>query len=1099
MRTADELGAAGVKGTAVTTLFDNIDEHLGERLVTSFEVSKRIDAAVGYFNLRGWGDLSRALDSRSPSAEPVARVVVGMTLPDHHHRVVNYLQGDLDQVDPEPEIDGSEAKVRREAALHRFRQQLMRGIPTESDLRELRRMRRHLASGLLRVKLFTRRPMHAKTYICHRDDVLTPIVGYVGSSNLTLAGLRHQYELNVDVVDSDAALKLAKWFQDRWDDTFSLDITDDLIRLIDESWASEELVDPYLVYLKVCYLVSQEARDGLASYSLPAGIGGQLLEFQASAVKTLARRIVNRGGAMLGDVVGLGKTITAVAVAMMLREEKGFSTLVVCPKNLVKMWEEYFEAFEVTGKVVPYSLAARDLPDLRRHQFVIVDESHTLRSDTRIDYQAVHAYIRRNESKVLLLTATPYNRRYRDVANQLGLFLDDDTNLGITPMMALIKNPNLINVVDGKVSTLLAFKKSDEADDWRRLMSEHLVRRTRSFIRKNYAEFDPDAKQEYVTFSDGKRFYFPDRVARPLPHRFSDGDPAQLMVEDTTLDAIDNLALPRYSLSAYVREDAKPNGKEAKIIEDLTQGSGHLAGITRTSLYKRLSSCGHAFVISLERHLDRNRMFLYAIEHELSLPVGAVLDDMLSGETDEEADTLELEGTSQRQYEELARRNPASIRWLPSGLFKPQLREHLEDDAKSIERLLETFGTVDHTTDSKIDALVDLVLNKHPEEKILIFSEYRHTVEYVADALSSRGVRAVGSVSGSTDDPTRLAHRFSPNSNRRLLGDAVEVKDELRVLVSTDVLSEGQNLQDAHIVVMYDLPWAIIRLIQRAGRIDRVGQEAREVLVYTFLPDDSVEAVLNLRQRIRRRLAESASVFGSDEQFFGTDEEVQAIEDLYHGKIDEVEDADVDAASYAYEVWQRAEREAPELAARARALPDLVYATKAAPEASEDSGVLAYARTDRGFDGFGLSLGDGETRLMTALEALRTLACEPDETPLERMQDHFERVGALIRGPLQRPRLAAGQLRGTRLRVWQRLNGSFEAAAPDVESALDALFATPLTAEAESRLRVALRERNNQDLAELVAVLFRDARLVVADDGDHDPLRIICSMGLVAP
>ena len=1081
----------------MTTLFDNIDEHLGERLVASFAASDRIDAAVGYFNLRGWGDLSRVLDTRQPSGDPVARVLVGMTLPDHHHRLISHLQGDLNQIDPEPEVDGSEARVRRDTALHRFRQQLMRGIPTDGDLRELRRMRRHLAGGLLRVKLFTRRPMHAKAYICHRDDVATPILGYVGSSNLTLSGLRHQYELNVDVVDSDAAPKLARWFDDRWDDAFSLDITDDLIRLIDESWASDIPVDPYLVYLKVCYLVSQEARDGLASYSLPAGIGGQLLEFQASAVKTLARRIVNRGGAMLGDVVGLGKTITAVAVATMLREEKGYSTLVICPKNLVQMWEEYFEVYEVTGKVVPYSMAARNLPDLRRHQFVIIDESHTLRSEKRLDYQAVHSYIRRNESKILLLTATPYNRRYQDVANQLGLFLDDDTNLGITPMMALTKNPNLINVVDGKVSTLLAFKKSDEPDDWRRLMSEHLVRRTRSFIRKNYADFDPQSNQEFVTFTDGSRFYFPDRVAKPLPHAFSAGDPARLMVDEVTLDTIDALLLPRYSLSSYIREDAEPDSKEAKVLEDFAQSSGHLTGITRTSLYKRLSSCGYAFTISLQRHRDRNRMFLYAIENDLAIPVGAVLDEMLSGEVDEDDDFPDLEGTAQKQYEELVRRSPRSIRWLGSGLFNPELSQHLAADAEAIEGLLKDFGAVDHTTDSKIDALVDLVVNEHPNEKVLIFSEYRHTVEYVAESLAKRGIASVGAVSGSTDNPTRMAHRFSPNSNRRLLGDSVEVKDELRVLVSTDVLSEGQNLQDAHIVVMYDLPWAIIRLIQRAGRIDRVGQEASEVLVYTFLPDDSVEQVLNLRKRIRRRLAESAAVFGSDEQFFGTDEEIRAIEDIYNGKIEEADDGDVDAASYAYEVWQRAERETPDLARRARGLPDLVYSTMTAPEAIEDDGVLAYARTDRGFDGFGLISGESDPRLMTALEALRVLACEPEDKPQERMHDHFERVSALIRGPLQRPRLAAGQLRGVRLRVWQRLNGSLEAAAPDVELALDALFAAPMTTEAESRLRVALRERNNQDLAELVAVLHRDNLLTIPDDSDHDPLRIICSMGLV--
>ncbi len=1083
----------------MTTIFDNIDEQLGERLVATFEASRRLDAAVGYFNLRGWGDLSRVLDERSPEEYPIARVMVGMTLTDHHHRVLEHLQGGVDETEPEPEIDRTEARSRRELALLRFRQQLMRGIPTDADLRALHLMRKHLADGRLRVKLFTRRPMHAKAYICHRNDIASPIVGYVGSSNLTMAGLKHQYELNVDVLDGDAAKKLARWFDDRWEDQFSLDITEDLIRLIDDSWASERLVDPYLVYLKVCYLVSQEARDGLVEYSLPASIERQLLEFQVSAVKTLARRVVNRGGAMLGDVVGLGKTITAVAVALMLREDQGYSTLVVCPKNLVKMWQDYLDAYELFGKVVPYSMAAKELKDLRRHQLVIIDESHTLRSDTRIDYQAIHEYIRANDSKVLMLTATPYNKRYQDVANQLALFIDDDDNLGISPVAALTKNPKIIDALDGKITTLPAFRKSEEVEDWRRLMSEHLVRRTRTFIRQNYAEIDPANGREYVTFADGSRFYFPDRVAKPLPHAFSNGDPARKMVDDATLDVIDHLLLPRYALGAYLAEDAEPDAKEQKILDDLDKASGHLKGFTRTSLYKRLSSCGHAFVMSLQRHLDRNRMYLYAIDNDLPLPIGAVLEAMVTVETDEDDDLPDLEGTAQAQYQELARRKPKSIRWLSPSLFTDKLRSDLAADVAAIAALLAGFGPVDHTTDSKIGALVKLLTKTHPAEKVLIFSEYKDTVEYIADALAQRGVKAVAGVSGQTENPTRLAHRFSPNSNRRLLGDSAKVDDEVRVLVSTDVLSEGQNLQDAHIVCMYDLPWAIIRLIQRAGRVDRVGQESPEVLVYTFLPDDSVEEVLDLRKRIRHRLAEAASVFGSDERFFGTDDEVKAIEDLYNGKIEDADDGEVDAASFAYQVWQRAEKDHPELAERAKALPDLVYSTKQAPKAADSTGVLAYARTDRGFDGFGIADGGGDPRLLTSLEALRVLACEPDTPALERVEDHFARVKGLIRGPLQRPQLAAGQLRGTRLRVWRRLNGNLEAASPDVERALDVIYGSPLTAEAESRLKVALRERTNDDLAELLALLHRDERLVLPDDGAHDPLRIICSMGLVKP
>jgi DNA replication protein DnaC len=837
----------------MTTIFDNIDEQLGKRLVDTFEVSDRLDAAVGYFNLRGWGDLSKVLNDRTPGNDPIARVMVGMTLSDHHYRVLGHLQDEVDESDTEPDVDRTEARNRKDLAIHQFRQQLMRGIPTDADLKALRMMRKHLADRLLRVKLFTRRPMHAKTYICHRKDIATPIIGYVGSSNLTMAGLKHQYELNVDVLDGDAAKKLSKWFDERWDDQFSFDITEDLIKLIDESWATENLVNPYLVYLKVCYLVSQEARDGLAEYSLPAGIAEQLLEFQVSAVKTLARRVVNRGGAMLGDVVGLGKTITAVAVAMMLREDKGYSTLVVCPKNLVKMWQDYLDAYELFGKVVPYSMATKELKDLRRHQLVIIDESHTLRSETRVDYQAIHEYIRANDSKVLMLTATPYNKRYQDVANQLALFIDDDENLGISPVAALTKNPKLIDAVDGKITTLPAFRKSEEVEDWRRLMSEHLVRRTRTFIRQNYAEIDPDNGREYVTFADGRRFYFPDRVAKPLPHSFGNGDPARKMVDNSTLDVIDRLLLPRYALGSYLAEDAEPEEQEQKILDDLDKASGHLKGFTRTSLYKRLSSCGYAFAVSLQRHLDRNRMYLYAIDNQLPLPIGAVLEAMVAFENDEDYDLPDLNGPAQAQYEELARRKPKSIRWVSPLLFTDKLRDDLASDAESISTLLAAFGPVDHTTDSKIDALVKLLTITHPDEKVLIFSEYKDTVEYVAEALIQRDVRSVAGVSGQTDNPTRLAHRFSPKSNRRLLGDSANIDDEIRVLVSTDVLSEGQNLQDAHIVCMYDLPWAIIRLIQRAGRVDRVGQESPEVLVYTFLPDDSVEEVLDLRKRIRHR------------------------------------------------------------------------------------------------------------------------------------------------------------------------------------------------------------------------------------------------------
>ena len=220
---------------------------------------------------------------------------------------------------------------------------------------------------------------------------------------------------------------------------------------------------------------------------------------------------------MLGDVVGLGKTLTAVATALMLEAAEDYSTLVLCPKNLEHMWEEHLDRYGLVGaRVIPYSMAHKKLPELKRFHLVICDESHNLRNNSTKASEAIQDYIRRNGSKVLLLTATPYNLAFADVANQIGLYIDDDEDLGIQPTAAMAKDPTLIDKVDGKITTLAAFRRSEEPEDWKRLMSDHLVRRTRSFIKRT-------AKKETVTLAERQddRAGVPgvrQRPALPLPN-----------------------------------------------------------------------------------------------------------------------------------------------------------------------------------------------------------------------------------------------------------------------------------------------------------------------------------------------------------------------------------------------------------------------------------------------------------------------------------------------------------------------------------------------------------------------------------------------------
>lgn len=1087
----------------MTRIFDNIDVDLGPHLIETFATATRMDAAVGYFNLRGWMTFADAVDAKSASDKPVMRVLVGMTLADPDDQVLRALQSSLEGSEDDDDIDGEVARARRQAALAKFRTQLMRGIPNAADQKSLQRLRQHLVDGRVRIKLFTRRPLHGKTYLCHRQDANLPIVGFVGSSNLTMSGLRHNYELNVDVLDFDAAKKLDAWFVARWEDKFSIDITDDLIKLIDESWAGEEQLTPYEVFLKVCWHLSRDVREGLIEYSLPATMREKLLEYQVNAVQTLARRIVTRGGTMLGDVVGLGKTLTAVATSLMLREEYGYSTLVLCPKNLVKMWQEHLDAYDVPGRVVSYTQAHRDLPEMRAYQFVILDESHTLRSDKRRDYIHIKDYIDNAGSKVLLLTATPYNIRFTDVANQLGLYIDDDDDLGLQPLSAMQKNPRLAEQVDYKTNTLAAFRKSEETDDWKRLMSEHLVRRTRSFVRNNYAKSDPENGRDYLLYPDGSRFYFPERTPKPIDHSFGEDDPAAIMSSDDTLDTIDGLLLPRYNLAAYLNASVQKTAEEVALIERLQRARGHLIGFIRTGLYKRLSSCGHSYVLSLQRHLARNDMWLHAIANDLDLPVGTVLDAMFNGAQGDENEGDENEstiGNGKADYDALKNRNPYNVTWVRSGLFKQSLAADIQRDSDQIRALLATYGEWNPDVDSKIAALVELVTKTHADEKVLVFTEYKDTADYVAEALKASGIDKIALVTGATDDPTGVVRKFAPASNRKP-GDQGELElgdsAQHRVLIATDVLSEGQNLQDAHIVVNYDLPWAIIRLIQRAGRVDRVGQKTEEILIYSFF-HESVENVISLRQRIKERLAANAEAFGSDEVFFGTEDETKAIADLYEGQLDDNEvDVEVDASSLAYEVWSRAEKETPDMTHKVTELPDMVHATRGSTTADDISGVACYVRTESANDGFGFASEGGDLRLLTGHEALRVFRSDMATPSLPIRDDHFDLTAALARGPLARPITIEGRLRGIRKRVWQRLNGNFVSLNSDVGEALDALFRRPLTRDAERRLKSALATRaDDLDLADLVALLHRDNRLVIPDTAGSDPIRIVCTIGV---
>lgn len=1118
-------------------IFDNIEQKLLPALQETLNVADHADFCVGYFNLRGWKQLDSYVEKWNGGAGNCCRLLVGMQRApqDELRELFALVKHDIG-------IDNQTALRLKKKLAEDFREQLTRGVPTNEDEAGLRRLATQIKAGKVVVKLYLRHSLHAKLYLLFRPDPINPIIGYLGSSNLTFPGLSGQGELNIDVLDHDATLKLAKWFEDRWKDRWCLDISDELVRIIEESWAREEITPPHHIYLKMAYHLAHEAREGLLQFRIPRDFGKKLFEFQAAAVKIAAHHLNKRGGVLIGDVVGLGKTLMATALVRIFEDDHGLETLIICPKNLVPMWEDYRDQYRMRAKILSISQATRDLPELRRYRLVLIDESHNLRNREGKRYRAIQEYIQENESKCILLSATPYNKTYLDLSNQLRLFVPEDKDLGIRPerLIRELGQDEFVRRHQCPIRSLAAFEKSEFTDDWRELMRLYMVRRTRSFIQNNYADTDLESGRRFLTFEDGSRSYFPARQPCTVKFTLDDRDTsdqyARLFAPDV-VDTINLLCLPRYGLGNYVAASPHdpPTPHEAKLLQDLSRAGKRLMGFCRTNLFKRLESSGQAFIQSIERHILRNFVFLHAIEHGQPLPIGTL--DAGSLDTamyDEDADDACATGDlfDEENGEECTIRRPAGPRteeefrqraseiygeyathykkrfkWLRPCLFVKSLAKDLSSDATALLLVLHKCGEWDAARDAKLNALLELLTERHPDEKVLIFTQFADTVRYLETQLKGLGVTQLAGATGGSADPTQLSWRFSPVSNNKR--DKVARSEELRVLIATDVLSEGQNLQDSSVIVNYDLPWAIIRLIQRAGRVDRIGQQAEKILCYSFLPADGVERIIRLRARVRQRLQENAEVVGTDEAFFEGDGDGQAVIDLYHEKsgiLDGDADTEVDLASYAWQIWKNAIKNDPGLQKVVPELPPVVYSTRSAE--TEQDGVLVYLRTAEGNDSLAWIDNQGNSVTESQYAILKAAECEPDTPALPRQEQHHELVHNGVEQIVAEEKDIGGQLgrpSGARYRTYERLKRYAEEVkgtlfdAPALHKTIDEVYRHPLRQASTDTLNRQLRSGiSDQALAELVIALREEDRLcLVHEEEQNFEPRIICSLGLV--
>jgi len=372
---------------------------------------------------------------------------------------------------------------------------------------------------------------------------------------------------------------------------------------------------------------------------------------------------------------------------------------------------------------------------------------------------------------------------YLDLSSQLPLFIPEDQNLGLRPEALLNQlgggsqgELEFIKRHQCSVRSLAAFEKSEHPDDWRDLMKRYMVRRTRSFIKENYAETDAEKGRKYLEFADLSRSYFPDRIPKTI--KFSSETSAtnsQLDFEEI-IEVINALNLPRYGLGNYIakKPKQKPAEAEQRQLNALFRGGRRLMGFSRTNLFKRLESSGSAFIQSIERHILRNFIYLYAIGQNLDIPIGTQDADLLdTRNSDEDADSvvvssfeseeieddagevLDIEAellSSEKSfkqraevvYQEYQTRYQRRFKWLKSDFFDTKkLKRDLLADARCLIEVLQTCGEWHSQPGEKLAALVKLLTETHPHEKILIFTQFADTVRYITDNLTALNIAGV--------------------------------------------------------------------------------------------------------------------------------------------------------------------------------------------------------------------------------------------------------------------------------------------------------------------------------------------------------------------
>ena len=819
---------------------------------------KNLDAAVGFLRASGYFSLRPFLDNINR-----VRILIGIDVDKYIAQAAN--QGRI--------FFGAEEEVREECL-----RKIRRDIESSNYKKEVEdgmfQMIQDLIDGKLELRAHPSKKIHAKLYILYPDDFnqYSQGVAITGSSNLSGNGLGisedKQYEFNVKL-DRYDDVKFAKdEFEQLWKEAEGCAITaEDVKASVDRTYLKGD-VKPYDLYIKMLMEYFSDrvlATDDNNPFDMPEGY--TKYDYQMDAVVEGYQKLIRYDGFFLADVVGLGKTVIATMIAKKFLIENGrdkTKILVVYPPAVEQNWKATFKDFGIDkyAKFVTNGSLSKVLDEENynywnadEYDLILVDEAHKFRSHTtsafeqlqeickmpRIEQGNIPGY----KKKVMLISATPMNNTPADIYNEIQLFqdprrctIDGVANLTaffsplIKEFQQLRKDPNF---------DVTQFKKlAEHVRD--RVIKPLTVRRTRTDI-ESVARYNKDVNG------------FP-KVERPNASSYELNEHLADLFESAMQTLDKELTYARYQAIAYLNPEVS-NG----LYDNAELISRSLAGIRKNGLVKRLESSFYAFQVSLSnfRQANQNMLDMFNRDKVFIAPDLDINNLLESGYTDEEIE---------EKLNAKAEDNPKNSVFKAED-FEPEFIEMLQSDQDTLERMCKAWEKITDADDSKFAKFNELLKHelfkedRNSEQKLVVFSESVDTVKYLERRINRKDVLVI-----SADNRSKLfktiRENFDANYKTKL--------NDYNIILTTDVLAEGVNLHRANVIVNYDTPWNSTRLMQRIGRVNRIGSASKHIYNYVFYPSREGNREINLNQIALSKIQTFHSTFGEDNQIYSQQE-----------------------------------------------------------------------------------------------------------------------------------------------------------------------------------------------------------------------------------